>query len=266
MNLRHATIGQTSALLAALFAAVAGLAAAEETTESAPIAIFDGKPKLLVVNGYSTSFRWPAMLQRKLDRYFDGDSPVRVESAVRPGTPIARWIDVETGEPKGPWGDIVQPALANAKDQPVVVLAQQSLQWVFGGQAEGIRGPDDGERISRGADALEKYARLLQADGADLVIIAVHIYKRPMEPAIENEKYALERLIKRDISNVERGPDVWTKTKALYPKAFAADLMHPNTMGAEVMAQLWFETVLEREGLDTPAWSREEMQMAVDQP
>ena len=234
-------------------------------TETTRTAIFDGQAKLLVVNGYSTSFRWPAMLQRKLDRYFEGESPVRVEKAVRAHTPISGWMDAETGEPKEPWRDIVRPMLCKVENRLNIVLAQQSLQFVFGGQSEGIGGPGDEERISRGADVLEKYARLLQSDGADLVIIAVHIYKHTMEPCIGNEKYALEALLKRNLPQVEQGPDVWTETKTHYPRAFAADRLHPNTMGAEIMAQLWFETLLERESLDTPAWSREEMRMAIEQ-
>ncbi len=204
------------------------------------------------------------MLQRKLDRYFEGESPVCVEKAVRERTPIAGWIDVDTSEPKEPWRDIMQPMLANVEDRPIIVLAQQSLQFAFGGQSEGIRGPGDEERIRRGAAVLEKYVRLLQSDGADLVIIALHIYKHAMEPGIGNEKYALETLLKRNLPQVERGPDVWTETKAHYPKAFASDLLHPNSMGAEIMAQLWFETLLGREPLDTPAWSREEMRMAIE--
>ena len=32
--------------------------------------IFSGEPRLIVVNGYSTSFHWWAFLQRKTDRQF----------------------------------------------------------------------------------------------------------------------------------------------------------------------------------------------------
>ncbi|UCG56813.1 MAG: hypothetical protein JSU70_18345 [Phycisphaerales bacterium] len=34
-----------------------------------PPKIFDGSRKVVVVNGYSTSFRWPALLQKKLGRF-----------------------------------------------------------------------------------------------------------------------------------------------------------------------------------------------------
>jgi acetyl esterase/lipase len=107
----------------------------------------------------------------------------------------------------------------------------------------------------QGADALEKYVRLLKDDGADLVFIAMHIYKQPMEPEIGNERLALVELIRRNIDGVEPGPDVWTPTKDRYPEAFAQDTLHPNALGAEIMAQAWFETLLSFDGLEVPAWS-----------
>lgn len=225
--------------------------------------IFDGKPKTLVVNGYSTSYHWPRMLERKLDRYLGRDRVVRVGRALRGGTPIAKWIDVKTGRPLPPWEERVRPALARQDGRPVIVLAQQSLQWVFGERRVGIRNDQDDKHIRQGADAMQKYVELLQKDGADLVILAVHIYKHPMEPEIGNERYALDELMRRKIPGVERGPDVWTPTKKLHPQAFARDGVHPNSVGAEVMAQMWFRTLLKREGLDVPAWSREEMEGAI---
>ena len=35
--------------------------------------IFDGKEKTVIVNGYSTSFKWPDFLQKKLESVQDGD-------------------------------------------------------------------------------------------------------------------------------------------------------------------------------------------------
>jgi hypothetical protein len=108
--------------------------------------IFDGKPKIIVVNGYSTSFQWPRMLQRKLDRYLDGKRTITVKSATRGGTPIAQWLDVKTGRPLGPWLKVLRPALRNPEETPVIVLAQQSLQWVYDNRRQGIRSADDKER------------------------------------------------------------------------------------------------------------------------
>jgi len=221
------------------------------------IKIFDGKPKVIVVNGYSTSFQWPRILQRKLDRYFNGKRLIKVKQATKGGTPIAKWLNINTGEPLRPWLNVLRPTLQNSEDTPVILLAQQSLQWVFGNRRQGIRNADDKERIQKGSDALEKYVRLLRKDGADLVFVAMHIYKHPMEPEIGNERYALDKLIRRNIPGVQRGPDVWTPTKKLYPRAFAKDLMHPNAIGSELMAQKWFETLLKHDGLEIPAWSKE---------
>jgi len=219
--------------------------------------IFDGKPKVIVVNGYSTSFQWPRMLQRKLDRYSNDKRLLKVKQATKGGTPIAKWLDVKTGQPLPPWLNVLRPMLREAEETPVILLAQQSLQWVFGNRSQGIRNADDKERIQKGAGALEKYVRHLRKDGADLVFVAMHIYKRPMEPEIGNERYALDELMRRNIPGVQRGPDVWTPTKKLYPRAFAKDLMHPNAVGSELMAQKWFETLLKYDGLEVPAWSKE---------
>ena len=152
--------------------------------------------------------------------------------------------------------------LHESEDTHVILLAQQSLQGVFGNRREGIRDADDQKRIRQGADALEKYVRLLKKDGADLVFVAMHIYKHPMEPQIGNERYALDELMRRNIPGVKRGPDVWTPTKKLYPKAFARDLVHPNALGSELMAQKWFEALLKYDGLEIPAWSREKKEPA----
>jgi len=227
------------------------------------IKIFDGRPKTIVVNGYSTSLRWPDLLQRKLDRHFDRKRVLLVKPATKAGTPIAKWINVDTGEPLRPWLNTLRPALQDSAETPTIVLAQQSLQWVFGDRSKGIRDANDEKRIEQGVDALEKYVRLLKKDGADLVFVAMHIYKHEMEPEIGNERYALDALMRLNIPGVERGPDVWTPTKELYPKAFAKDLKHPNDIGAEVIAQKWFETLLKYDGLQVPAWSRRQLRRAV---
>ena len=45
---------------------------AAESASKPKLKLFDGKAKLLLVNGYSTSFHWPKVLQAKLDKHFDG--------------------------------------------------------------------------------------------------------------------------------------------------------------------------------------------------
>ena len=217
--------------------------------------ILDGQPKTIVVNGYSTSFEWPNVFQRKLDRYFGYKRVIEVKTATKGGTPIAKWMDIDTGEPKQLWKDILRPAIQNAEHKPVIVLAQQSLQWAFGEREAGIRGKDDAERIEKGADVLEKYVNDLKEDGADMVFLAMHIYKAPMEPEIGNERLALEALMSRRIEGLFEGPDLWSQTKRLYPDGYAQDGMHPNRLGAELIAHYWFVALLAHDRVRVPPWS-----------
>lgn len=261
--LAHAFAGVLVVCMAVMLMAMT-VQAAESDVGSEQLKIFSGERRLIVVTGYSTSFHWWAFLQRKIDRYSKGERALEVRPATRGGTPIARWMDVKTGQRRQPWTRILRPALQAKGDRPAIVLAQQSLQWVFGEQREGIRNEQDTDRIKQGADALEKYVRLLPEDGADVVFVAMHIYKKPMEPGIGNERLALAELTTRKVANVFPGPDVWEPTRQRYPKAFAGDGLHPNSIGAEIMAQMWFETLLKHDGLEVPEWSRQEMAEAVE--
>ena len=243
--------------LATLVSTAHGVEAADD------FKIFAGEPRLVVVHGYSTSFHWWAFLQRKIDRFRAGDRKIEVNLVAKGGTPIAKWIDVKTGEPLPPWSERVTSTLPMKRHRPAVVLAQQSLQWVFGTREVGIADSKDAERIGKGADAIEKYVRLLRRDGADHVFVGMHIYKQPMEPVIGNERLALAEVVARGSVKVHAGPDVWEPTAKLWPEAFAEDKLHPNSIGAEVMAQLWFETLLKHDGLEVPAWSRQEMEIAI---
>lgn len=230
--------------------------------------IFSGEARLVIVHGYSTSFRWPNILQQKLDRYSKGKRIIEVRKATKGGTPIAKWMDVKTAQRSAAWKKILTPAIKAKGDRPAIVLAQQSLQWAFGDRRAGITGKDDKKRIKRGADILQHYVKNMIEDGANLVFIAMHIYKKPMEPQIGNERLALAELVKRKAKSPQlgrffAGPDVWAPTKKLYPGAFARDKVHPNDIGAQVMAQLWFETLLKHDGLEAPKWSRQQMQEAI---
>jgi hypothetical protein len=150
-----------------LFLALQGVSPAQRPPKhDTPLVIFDGSPKTIVVNGYSTSFRWPALLQEKLDHHTGGKRLITVRRATKGGTPIAKWIDLDTGDPLPPWLTVLRPALTG-HESPVIVLAQQSLQWTFGDRKTGIAGKEDHARIKQGANALEKYATLLKKDGAE---------------------------------------------------------------------------------------------------
>jgi len=145
------------------------------------------------------------------------------------------------------------------------VLAQQSLQFIYPeDRRAGIRNANDKERIQRGADAIEKYANTILEDGATAVVVGMHIYKIGMEPEIGNERLALDSYMKRNQKNVFEGPDTWEPTSKQHPLAFDTDKIHPNFIGAEMMAHHWFEALLQREGLEVPAWSRKEMQDAIE--
>lgn len=225
--------------------------------------IFSGEPRLVIVNGYSTSYLWPAVLQRKLDKYFDGKRVIEVKSATKGGTPIAKWMDARAGRPLSPWTERLLPALKDKGNRPAIVLAQQSLQWAYGQRQAGIRNSNDTERIEAGAEVIHKYANLLIKSGADEVFIAMHIYKKPMEPVIGNERFALAEYMKSRPQHVHPGPDVWEPTSKVWPQAFRADKVHPNEMGAEIMAHHWFEALLKHDGREVPEWSRQEMLAAM---
>ena len=95
------------------------LARAEDGASKKGFKVFDGMPKRIIVNGYSTSFHWPKILQRKLDRYLKGKRVLEVSSVTKGGTPIAKWIDPRTGEPLSPWIDRLRPGDGTRPSPPV---------------------------------------------------------------------------------------------------------------------------------------------------
>ena len=256
-------IATGSAILLVLFAHAVTLAAQPEA-----IRIFNGEPRLLVVHGYSTSQHWWAFLQRKIDRYSDGADRrvVEVRLCNKGGTPIARWMNLESGQRTEAWTQMLTPMIEAEKgERPVIVLAQQSLQFVYpGDRRNGIRNAQDDERIKIGADTIQRYAELILDDGADAVVIGMHIFKHSMEPDIGNERLALAALMKRKPPRIDSGPDTWEPTKRHFPSAFDRDKLHPNFIGAEIMAHYWFDALLKREGLETPGWSEQEMKDAIN--
>jgi len=254
------TIGPTT-LLVLLVQAFAFAAEPER------IRIFSGEPRLLVVHGYSTSQHWWAFLQRKIDRYSGGADGRVVEVGLcnRGGTPIAKWMDLDSGQRTNAWTEMLTPMIeAERGKRPVIVLAQQSLQFVYpGDRRQGIRNAQDEERIKTGGDVIQRYAELILEDGAAAVVIGMHVFKHNMEPEIGNERLALAALMNRNPTGIESGPDTWEPTRQHFPLAFDRDRLHPNFIGAEIMAHCWFDALLKREGLETPAWSEQEMKDAI---
>ena len=172
-------------------------------------------------------------------------------------------MDPDSGQRLETWREVITPSLENREGRPAVVLAQESLQGVFGDPREGIRGPDDKERIAKGKSVLARFAENLREDGADEVVLATHIYKHPLEPVIGHERFALSALLAEEREGITEGPDVWTPTRDHYPKAYDTDGLHPGYIGAEIMAHYWFEALFRRDGETPPPWSRGEMQSAI---
>ena len=249
-------------LLVGCFASTASAA----QDEKQDLKILSGEPRLLIVHGYSTSAHWWAFLQRKIDRYMQGAGQrvVEVQLCNKGGTPIAKWMNIETGEPSDAWNRRFTPMIqAEQGRRPVIVLAQQSLQFAYAERAAGIRSDQDRQRIERGADIIKQYGQRILDDGAAAVFIGMHIYKVTMEPEIGNERLALAELMRRQPKGIFAGPDVWEPTSKQHPLAFDRDRVHPNYIGAEMMAHYWFASLLEHEGLEVPAWSQQEMEEAI---
>lgn len=240
-----------------------GILPASDTFAQNTPELFSGERRLVVANGYSTTRNWPDVLQRKLNRY-NGSQIMEVVNTYESGTPIAKWLDLDAGERDSKWKKTLQPVLESETTYPVILLAQQSLQWVFSDdRLEGIENENDTARIEAGADAIQMYADFAKEDGADLVFMSMHIYKNGVEPVIENEKYGLEAALNRGITDFYAGPDNWTPMKDNFPIAYGKDLQHPNDVGDEIMAHFWFARLLQFDGKTVPDWSREEMEQAI---
>jgi hypothetical protein len=218
-------------------------------TNAQPQTVLDGTEKSFVVIGYSTSFQWPAVLQKMLDTHAKKKGIYHVHNAAVAGAPVAKWIGrTNTTDRENTFdkmaNDFFSPATSIEEGpKPSVALMQQSLQWIYGDQAEGIRSSEDAERIEAGADAFFALAEMLQTLGVETIYIATHIYKHPMEPEIGNERLALDALIERGNNFIHKGPPLWQQTKDAYPSAFADDKLHPNALGARIMATAWYKTL-----------------------
>jgi hypothetical protein len=238
-------------------------AAGDAAARVSGLRLFDGQPRILLVHDFSASFQWPELLQRKLDARFIGNNPLKVMKAVNGETPIARWLDLSNGQPLPLWTEIVTPRFETAGETPIVVLAQQSLQWVFGDRKAGIRSEHDDARIRQGANAIDRYVRLLKGEGADLIFIGMRFHGVPMEPEVGNERFALKAYLDRGEENVVEGPDAWKLSKTLHPKDFSGNRLHPGPEWNEALAQAWFETLLRFDGLEAPVRTRSSAPISV---
>jgi len=211
--------------------------------------VLDGEPKSLVIVGYSTSFIWPHMLQYMLDIHAGKEGVYHVINSAVGGSSVPLWLE-GSNRYERTYGKMIreylghEPERLGDRPRPTIALCQQSLQFLYEKRNEGIEGADDLQRISKGADAFQKLAEQLHLDGVRSIFIASHIYKVTMEPAIENEKFALQALMERNISFVLKGPELWEPTKAIFPEGFSLiDKVHPSMIGARVMAEGWYRAV-----------------------
>lgn len=230
-----------ASLFLTLFLSLTGCATAKT--------LLDGREKSFIVVGYSTSYAWPQMLQDMLDAHSDGKRTYHVLSAVVGGSPVERWIAEPGSESyQATIGamdrDYFGPdaVLRGDAPEPTIALCQQSLQFTRTLRGP-ISSPDDEKGIRIGVDAFDKFSRRLHDRGIERVYIAVHIYKKPVEPEVGNERLALAGLLERGYDFVFEGPDVWTPTRDRYSDAFAEDGMHPNELGMKIMCEGWYRTI-----------------------
>lgn len=209
----------------------------------------DGQEKSLVVVGYSTSFAWPDMLQEMLDQHAGGERVYHVLNATQGGAPVDHWVAATDDRNyirtfgamrEDFFGD--EAKLRGAAPQPTIAICQQSLQ--FTGNLRGpVKTESDMVGAELGADVMQEMSERLKALGLESVIIGMHIYKKPVEPEVGNERIALARLLTRGLDYIHEGPDVWTPTRDAWPEAFTEDEVHPNELGAKIMAEGWYRTL-----------------------
>ncbi len=212
-------------------------------------AVLDGAEKSILVNGYSTSYAWPEMLQDMLDEHAGGQRTYHVVNSVIGGAPVETWI-AEPGTrdhtrtivamERDFLGDT--PRLLGDAPRPSVAICQQSLQ-LTGDDRGPVKTEYDMAGAEVGADAMETLASRLHSYGIDRIFIAMHIYKKPVEPEVGNERVALRRLLSRGIDYIQAGPDVWVPTRDAFPKCYDDDELHPNEMGMKIMAEGWYRTL-----------------------
>ncbi len=230
-------------------------ASAIETPAASPVAatpLLDGTEKSIVLVGYSTSYAWPVMLQEMLDEHAGGQHIYHLLNAVIGGSPVGRWIAAPDSEDyKATYGVMLEDffgpdaRLRGAAPAPTVAMLQQSLQRTP--TPETRLGPvhtvDDKHGVKIGADALEKLAMQLRADGIGDIYIAMHIYKEGYEPEVGNERFALDALLRRGHDFIFEGPDVWSLSIREHPEAFTEDRLHPNERGGKIMAAAWYRAL-----------------------
>jgi len=262
-----------SALIAILSGMVSGCAASDPKSHASGSGAtasgageLDGREKTILVNGYSTSYAWPAMLQDMLDEHAGGRRVYHVANSVIGGAPVETWI-AEPGSRDHERTVVAMerdftgptPRLLGDAPTPTIAICQQSLQ-LTGDQRGPVKTEYDMAGAELGADAMEELALLLRDHGIERVYIATHIYKEPVEPEVGNERIALRRLLARGHGFILAGPDVWAPTRDSFPESFEEDRLHPNEMGMKIMAEGWYRTLAggdAKEAVIERMWARD---------
>lgn len=235
-----------------LSAACAGAGTSNNTGRST--VWLDGRNQSFLVVGYSTSYAWPAMLQQMLDEHHSGKRIYHVLNSVIGGAPVEIWIGDEGSDS---YERTIVPMqrdflgseakLRGAAPEPRVAICQTSLQFtgeeLFGDRRGPVKTETDMVGAELGADVMEKMSLRLRDNGLEQVIIAMHIYKEPIEPEVGNERIALARLLTRGHNFIHGGPDLWRITRDCHPGCFTEDGVHPNEQGMKLMAEAWYRTL-----------------------
>ncbi len=237
------------------------------TSRPAHTGVLDGEVKSILVNGYSTSYAWPAMLQDMLDDHADADRRLyHIVNSVVGGAPVEIWIaEPGTRDYQRTFGAMERdffgdsPRLLGDVPRPTIAICQQSLQFTMDRRGP-VKAAADMVGAELGADVMEKLATRLREYGIERVYVAMHIYKKPVEPEVGNERIALQRLLTRGHEFILEGPDVWTPTRDAFPDAFEDDELHPNEMGMKIMAEGWYRTLAgdsARQAVIDAMWARQ---------
>ena len=235
---------------------VAALAACIASPALGEGRLFDGDEKTFVFIGYSTSYRWPNLLEHKINESGDEEIVYHIMNAASGGAPVGTWVaDEDTEDWQRSYGRMLRdwflpidsrPNLEGRMrfgniPKPTVALVQQSLQRT----CPIIQGPDDRENIVACADEMQELVEALHGDGVELIFFATHIYKYTHEPQVEHEKYALDELLKRDLPYVWPGPELWRASKHRWPEIFTQpDQVHLNKKGDTWDAQQWYDLLM----------------------
>lgn len=254
---------------------VAGAAADAPAPQTRPAAtrpagelkVFDGKPNTIVT--ITNSHRGGGKeFERKVVRYFaeKGEkSPITFRGTGGWQTPV----DPVTGEAeKGSWLEKLNFDKERAFGNPVVVIALCGVTMPRPAK-KGESVPVNDETVAAGVRRCENFVKALELRGADEVFLSSYHYFEEAASPNQRFQYEPEYTLKVYEQFNERTGDHYaidclTLTKQHHPLGVGDDQFHTSDAGHAVYAQCWFEALLKHDGLDVPAWSREEMDAALN--